>query len=69
MPADLTEVLLLAVRGALFAGLCWGAWLCFAEPVAPDKSPGRAAKKPLERFATFAVVVLLLSAFGGLSYA
>ena len=69
MSADFTEILLLAVRGALFAGLCWGAWLCFAEQVAPDKSSGCAAKKPpLERFATFAVLVLLLTAFGGMVY-
>jgi len=63
MPADFAEILLLAVRGALFAGLCWGAWLCFAEQVAPEKS---AKKPPLERFATFAVLVLLLTAFGGI---
>ena len=66
MPADVAEVLLLAVRGALFAGLCWGAWLCFAEQVVPEKS---ARKPPLERFATFAVLVLLLTAFGGMVYA
>ena len=63
MPADFAEILLLAVRGALFAGLCWGAWLCFAEPVTPKKS---AKKPPLERFATLAVLVLLLTAFGGM---
>jgi hypothetical protein len=63
MPADFAEILLLAVRGALFAGLCWGAWLCFAEQAAPEKS---AKKPPLERFATFAVLVLLLTAFGGM---
>ena len=63
MSGDLAEALLLAVRGALFAGLCWGAWLCFAEQVAPEKS---ARKPPLERFATFAVVVLLLTVLGGL---
>jgi hypothetical protein len=56
--AELTEVLLLAVRGALFAGLCWGAWLCLGEQVAPV--PGK--NPPLERFATVAVLVLLLTA-------
>ena len=65
MSADFAEILLLAVRGALFAGLCWGAWLCFAEQVAPEKA---AKKPPLERFATFAVLVLLLTAFGGMVY-
>ena len=60
MSGDPAEVLLLAVRGALFAGLCWGAWLCFAEQVVPARKP------PFERFATLAVLVLLLTALGGI---
>ena len=64
MSGDLAEVALLAVRGALLAGLCWGAWLCFAEQVAPENS---ARKPPLERFATLAVLVLLLTALGGIA--
>ena len=64
MLADLAEVLLLVVRGALFAGVCWGAWLCLGERVSAPQ-PGN--RRPLERFATFAVFVLLLTALGGLS--
>jgi hypothetical protein len=64
MASDFAEVLLLVVRGALFAGLCWGAWLCLAERVGAPQ-PGN--NRPLERFATFAVLVLLLTALGGLS--
>jgi len=61
--ADLAEVLLLMVRGALLAGLCWGAWLSLGERVSAPQ-PGR--NRPLERFATGAVLALLLTALGGL---
>lgn len=64
MPADIAEVLLLVVRGALFAGLCWGAWLCLGEQVSTPQ-PGN--NRPLERFATLAALVVLLTVFGGLS--
>ena len=50
MLADLIEILLLVVRGALIAGMCWGAWLSLGE-----------------RFATVALIVLLLTTFGGLA--
>jgi len=30
MVVDFIEVLLLALRGALIAGLCWGVWLCLS---------------------------------------
>jgi len=51
------------VRGALLAGLCWGAWLSLGERVSAPQ-PGR--NRPLERFATGAVLALLLTALGGL---
>ena len=63
MVAELVEVLVLIVRGALFAGLCWGAWLCVAERIAP---PAPAKHLAFERFATFAALVLLLTAAGNL---
>jgi len=66
MLADVAEVLLLAVRGALLAGLCWGAWLCLGERVSALQ-PGN--RRPLERFATLAVLILLLTALGGVSTA
>lgn len=71
MLADLAEILLLVVRGALFAGLCWGAWLCLGEQVAaarPAENPPP-NHQPLKRFATFAVLILLLTALGGLAQA
>jgi hypothetical protein len=65
MLAELVEVLLLVVRGALFAGLCWGAWLCLGEQVPAAQ---RAKFPPLKRFASFAVLILLLTALGGLAH-
>jgi hypothetical protein len=64
MSADLAEVLLLAVRGALFAAVCWGSWLCLGEQAIPATRDA-----PLERFATFPVVLVpLLAALGALAY-
>jgi hypothetical protein len=45
---EFVEILILVVRGALFAGLCWGAWLCLGKQSAqrrPANSP------PPQRFA------------------
>ncbi len=63
-------------RGALFAGLCWGAWLCLGERIGrakPAKNPAPNHQppehQPLKRFATFAVLLLLLTALGGLAHA
>ena len=64
MGADYSEVLLLVMRGALFAGVCWGSWLCLGEPALPAGND-----TPLERFATFPVVLVpLLAALGALTY-
>lgn len=65
MFAEFVEVLILLVRCALFAGLCWGAWLCLGEQVAAR----RAKTPPLKRFASFALLILLLTALGGLAQA
>jgi hypothetical protein len=37
MLAEVAEVLLLVVRGALFAVVCWGAWLCLGERVSTPR--------------------------------
>jgi hypothetical protein len=53
---EFVEILILVVRGALFAGLCWGAWLCLGKQTAqrrPANSPPP-NHQPLKRFATFA---------------
>ena len=66
MLAELVDVLVLIVRGTLIAGLCWGAWLCLG-PASRPQSAQRDFR--LERFATFALLVLLLSTIGGLLHA
>jgi hypothetical protein len=61
--SDFGEALIWTVRLVLLAGLCWGAWLC----VGPELLPARAEQGlRLERFATFALLVLLLTTLGGL---
>jgi len=63
MFADLGEALIWTVRLELLAGLCWGAWLC----IGPEILPARADQGVrLERFATFALLVLLLTTLGGI---
>ena len=63
MSADLGEALIWIVRLVLLAGLCWGAWLC----IGPEILPARADQGlRLERFATFALLVLLLTTLGGI---
>ena len=69
MLAELVEVLLLVVRGALFAGLCWGAWLCLGEqlPAAQRAKLPPPNHQPLKRFASVALLLLLLTVLGGLA--
>ena len=63
MLADFGETLVWTVRLVLLAGLCWGAWLC----IGPEILPARAQDGVrLERFATFALLVLLLTTLGGI---
>jgi len=66
MFADLVEALVSVLRLVLFAGLCWGAWLSLGQEFLPARS-----EKSLrfERFATLALLILLLTTFGGLVHA
>lgn len=63
MLAELVDVLVWIVRGILVAGLCWGAWLSFGPASPPESAP---QDFRFERFATLALLVLLLSTIGGL---
>ena len=60
---DAANAFVWLLRLVLITGICWGAWLFIDElllPERPEKLPG------LERFATFALVALLLaSTLGG----
>jgi hypothetical protein len=66
MFTDIADTLVWIMRLALFAGLCWGAWLCFSYTFLPARS-----EKTLqfEHFATFALLVLLLTTLGGVLHA
>ena len=60
---EIGEALVWTVRLVLLAGLCWGGWLC----IGPEILPARADQGlRLERLATFALLVLLLTTIGGL---
>jgi hypothetical protein len=63
---EVADVLVWIIRVALVAGLAWGLWLCFGHLILPERSP---RMLQLERFATFAVVVLLVGTLGGLMQA
>jgi hypothetical protein len=66
MSVELGEGLVWIVRLVLLAGLCWGAWLCLA----PELLPARLVEGlRLERFAAFALIVLLLTTLGGVLHA
>lgn len=66
MLAELVDVLVLIVRGALVAGLAWGAWLSLGLSARPQGAP---RELRLERFAQLALLVLLLTTIGGLLHA
>ena len=66
MLAELVDVLVWIVRSALLAGLAWGAWLAFGL-VLPARDTARAFR--LQRFATLALLVLLLTTVGGFFHA
>jgi hypothetical protein len=67
MLAELVDVLVWLVRAVLIAGLAWGAWLSFGPASRPQKSTPRSFA--FERFATFALLVLLLTTIGSLLHA
>jgi hypothetical protein len=65
MFADTMDALVWIIRLLLVAGVCWGAWLCIGQ-VFPAKSE---KSLQLEHFATFALVVLILTTLGGVLHA
>ena len=62
MPAEFADFVVWVLRLALLAGLGWGAWLCLGQ-VLPERPP------QLEHFATYALLVLLLTTIGGILHA
>ena len=66
MFTDLAEALVWIIRVALLGGLAWGAWLCIEYLFFPSRSE---KTLQIERFATFAVLILLLTTLGGALHA
>lgn len=66
MLAEMVDVLVWIVRGVLVAGLFWGAWLCLAPASRATSAP---EGLPFERFATLALLALLITTIGGLFHA
>ncbi|MGH8690110.1 MAG: hypothetical protein ACREUS_03685 [Burkholderiales bacterium] len=56
------EGLVWIVRAVLLAGLVWGGWLCISHALLPPRTQNSAG---FEYFATFALLVLLLTTVGG----
>jgi hypothetical protein len=61
MLVESVEALVWFIRLVLLAGLAWGAWLCIDYSLLPARPQKTLA---LEHFATFALLVLLLSTLG-----
>jgi hypothetical protein len=64
MLADTADALVWIVRLVLLAGLGWGGWLCIGHLFLPARS-----EKNLQHFATFALLVLILTTLGGVLHA
>ncbi len=63
---EFADVFVWIVRAALFGGLAWGAWLCIGHTFLPARSE---KTLEVEYFATFAVLVLLLTTLGSALHA
>ena len=66
MDIELANTLVWIIRVALVGGLAWGAWLCIGHlflPARPEKM------LEFEHFATFAVIILILTTLGGALHA
>ena len=61
MLVESVEALVWFIRLALLAGLAWGAWLSIGQSLLPARPEKTLA---FEHFATFALLVLLLSSLG-----
>jgi hypothetical protein len=62
---DFADALVWITRVVLFAGIAWGGWLCVGQAL-PDE---RERTFEIERFATFALLVLLITTIGGILHA
>jgi len=63
---DVADVVVWVMRLVLVGGLVWGAWLCFGHLILPAR-PEKTLE--FEHFATFALLVLILTTIGGFLHA
>jgi hypothetical protein len=66
MLIEAADAVVWIIRLVLFSGLAWGAWLCVSHALLTGRSPRTLA---FEHFATFALLVLLLTSLGGVLHA
>jgi hypothetical protein len=63
---DFADAFVWIMRVVLLAGLAWGGWVCVGQAVSPER---RGPGFELERFASFALLVLLITTIGGVLHA
>ena len=63
MLTDFADLVVWMLRLGVAGGIAWGAWLCLTHTFQPTRSLKRIQ---FEHFATFALLILLLTTFGGL---
>ena len=66
MSTDLADAVVWTMHVFALAGLSWGAWLVFSHVFLPAPAERRLH---FEHFATFALLVLIFSALGGVIHA
>ena len=66
MFTEAADAMVWIIRLVLFSGLAWGARLCVNHTVLTGRPP---RTLEFEHFATFALLVLLLTSLGGLLHA
>lgn len=63
---DFADAFVWIMRVVLLAGLAWGGWLCIGQLQLPEN---RHKGSEIERFASFALLVLLITTIGGVLHA
>ena len=64
MLTDFADLVVWTLRLGVTGGIAWGAWLCLTHTFLPTRS---LKSVQFEHFATFALLILLLTTFGSLS--
>ena len=65
MLTDFADLVVWVLRLSVAGGIAWGAWLCLAHTFLPMRS---LRTVQFEHFATFALLILLLTTLGSLSH-